>query len=79
MESPEINQTQEDRQISVPSKELVVILSTLQLASRRGVFRPEEFVEIGNAYQALYQFLVDIGVITPSNTASDQKSDATPD
>ena len=54
---------QETRQISVPSKELLVILSSLQLASTRGAFRPEEFVEIGTAYQALYQFLVGVGVI----------------
>lgn len=71
MESPETNQTQEARQVSVPSKELLVILSTLQLASSRGAFRPEEFVEIGNAYQALYQFLVGVGVITPPQPAPD--------
>lgn len=57
--------TTESKQVQVPSKELLTILSSMQLASSRGAFRPEEFTEIGSAYQALYAFLVDLNVITP--------------
>jgi hypothetical protein len=56
---------QDTKQVVVPSKELLTALSSIQLASSRGAFRPEEFVEIGTAYQKLYQFLVDLNVITP--------------
>lgn len=60
----------ESKQVQVPSKELLTILSSMQLASSRGAFRPEEFTEIGSAYQALYAFLVDLNVIasTPTST-----------
>lgn len=58
--------TPESKQVQVPSKELLTILSSMQLASSRGAFRPEEFTEIGSAYQALYAFLVDLNVITAS-------------
>ena len=58
----------ESKQVQVPSKELLTILSSMQLASSRGAFRPEEFTEIGSAYQALYAFLVDLNVIAPAPT-----------
>lgn len=59
------------KQIQVPAKELLTILSSMQLASSRGAFRPEEFVEIGDAYQKLYAFLVDLNVITPPQPAAE--------
>ena len=61
----------ESKQVQVPSKELLTILSSMQLASSRGAFRPEEFTEIGSAYQALYAFLVDLNVIAPAPTATE--------
>lgn len=66
------NQDTQAKQVSVPSKELLTILSVIQLASNRGAFKPEEFVEIGAAYQSLYQFLADIGVIAPPASNSEQ-------
>jgi hypothetical protein len=60
----------ESKQVQVPSKELLTILSSMQLASSRGAFRPEEFTEIGSAYQALYAFLVDLNVIAPPAPAA---------
>jgi hypothetical protein len=57
--------TDETKSVQVPSKELLTILSSIQLASSRGAFRPEEFTEIGSAYQALYAFLVELNVISP--------------
>lgn len=62
-------ETQPTKQVNVPSKDLLVILSSLQLASSRGAFRPEEFVEIGTAYQSLYQFLMELGVVAPPQPA----------
>lgn len=64
-----MTQDTQQTQVVVPSKELLTILSTLQIASSRGAFRPEEFVEIGSAYQKLYEFLVDLKVITPPSSA----------
>ena len=61
----------ESKQVQVPSKELLTILSSMQLASSRGAFRPEEFTEIGSAYQALYAFLVDLNVIAPAPAAAE--------
>jgi hypothetical protein len=43
----------------------------MQLASSRGAFRPEEFTEIGSAYQALYAFLADLNVIAPAPAATE--------
>lgn len=61
----------ESKQVQVPSKELLTILSSMQLASSRGAFRPEEFTEIGSAYQALYAFLVDLNVIASAPTSTE--------
>lgn len=59
------------KQVTVPTQDLLTILSALQLVSSRGAIRPEEFVQIGTAYQNLYQFLVDLGAITPTQTKTD--------
>jgi hypothetical protein len=70
-----IENEQEPKQVVVPSKELLTALSSIQLASSRGAYRPEEFVEIGLAYQKLYQFLVDLNVI--SAPQADQSANPT--
>lgn len=57
----------QQKEVQIPAQELLTLLSLIQLASSRGAFRPEEFVEIGNAYQKLYSFLVDLNVITVPN------------
>lgn len=69
---------EQTRQVNVPSKELLTILSSLQLASSRGAFRPEEFVEVGSAYQKLYAFLVELGVITVNPPAAPDTPEQTP-
>lgn len=57
-------ETTQQKEVQIPAQELLTVLSLVQLASSRGAFRPEEFVEIGTAYQKLYSFLVDLNVIT---------------
>jgi hypothetical protein len=52
------------KQVQIPTQELLTVLSLIQLASSRGAFRPEEFIEIGTAYQKLYSFLIELNVIT---------------
>lgn len=59
------------KEVQVPSKELLTILGSLQIASSRGAFRPEEFSEIGHAYEKLHAFLVELNVITPKPTAQE--------
>jgi hypothetical protein len=56
------------KQVVVPTEELLAILGVVQVASGRGAFRPEEFVQIGTAYQKLHQFLSDLGAITQPQT-----------
>ena len=55
------------REVQIPAQELLTLLSSIQLASSRGAFRPEEFVDIGKAYQQIYSFLLDLNVITAPN------------
>lgn len=62
--------TEEQKQIQVPTKELLTLLSVIQLASNRGAFRPEEFVEVGSAYKKLYEFLADLKVINLDKSES---------
>jgi hypothetical protein len=50
-------------EIQIPAQELVSLLSVIQLASGRGAFRPEEFTMVGSAYEKLFSFLTDIGVL----------------
>jgi len=60
------------KEIQIPSNDLVTLLSLIQLASSRGAFRPEEFVDIGNAYNRLYSFLVDLNVIKGPTAKTNQ-------
>ncbi len=60
-------ETTQQKEIQIPAQELLTVLSSIQLASSRGAFRPEEFVEIGKAYQQLYSFLVALNVISAPN------------
>lgn len=60
----------QQKEVQIPAQELLTLLSLIQLASSRGAFRPEEFVDIGTAYQKLYSFLVDLNVINVPNTKS---------
>lgn len=57
------------KDVSIPAKELVTLLGIIQLVSSRGVFRPEEFVDVGNAYNKLYEFLADLNVINKPNSS----------
>lgn len=63
-------ETTQQKEVQIPAQELLTLLSLIQLASSRGAFRPEEFVDIGTAYQKLYSFLVDLNVINVPNTKS---------
>lgn len=56
-----------NNEIQVPSAEILTLLSSIQLASSRGAFRPEEFASIGSAYEKLLSFLTDIGVLKNPN------------
>jgi hypothetical protein len=63
------------KEIQIPAQELITLLSSVQLASSRGSFRPEEFVEIGTAYQKLYNFLVDLNVLVAPNKDGQKSED----
>jgi hypothetical protein len=55
--------TKNTNEVQIPASEILTLLSSIQLASTRGAFRPEEFVNIGSAYEKLFSFLTDIGVL----------------
>ena len=58
------------KDVNIPAKELVTLLGIIQLVSSRGGFRPEEFVDVGNAYNKLYDFLVELNVINRPNASA---------
>lgn len=63
----------ENKEVSIPSKELLTLLGIIQLINNRGGFKPEEFVDVGNAYSKIYNFLVELGVIqrtTPNQSSA---------
>jgi|APFre7841882793_1041355.scaffolds.fasta_scaffold20037_3 hypothetical protein len=64
------------RQVVVPTQELLSVLSSIQLASSRGSFRPEEFVEIGTAYQKIFEFLTDLGAINSSKSSNQANNES---
>ena len=57
----------EQAQPNLGLNDLILVLQTLQLASSRGAFRPEEFTAIGGCYERVHAFLVASGAITPPN------------
>ena len=61
------SEVNDQKQVQIPTQELLTVLSLIQLGSSRGAFRPEEFVEIGTVYQKLYSFLMDLNVISAPN------------
>ncbi len=50
--------------------DLVVVLETLNLASSRGAFKPEEFTTIGPCSERIFNFLLASGVIQPQQPAA---------
>ena len=53
----------ENKEVSIPTKELLTVLGIIHMISNRGGFKPEEFVDVGTAYTKIYDFLVDLKVI----------------
>ena len=68
--------TSEQAQPNLGLNDLIVVLQTLQLASSRGAFKPEEFTTIGGCYERIFAFLSASGAIkspeqTPDQTTAD--------
>ena len=58
---------QESTDPSMQLNDLVIALESLQLASSRGAFRPEEFTTVGGCYERIYSFLAASGAIKLPN------------
>lgn len=71
----EENKTQQEV-APLQSQDLVTTLEAIQLAASRGAFRVEEFSAIGATYTRLYNFLVNSGVITPTQPTADGNADS---
>lgn len=68
--------TTEQAQPNLGLNDLILVLQTLQLASSRGAFKPEEFTAIGGCYERIFAFLSASGAIkssepTPEQTTAD--------
>ncbi len=63
-------QEQPQNQPQLNLSDLVVVLETLNLASSRGAFKPEEFTTIGPCYERIFNFLLASGVIQPQQPAA---------
>ena len=59
---------EQTKEVSIPTKELLTILGIIQLVNSRGGFKPEEFVDVGAAYNKIYEFLVDLNVLQKTNS-----------
>jgi hypothetical protein len=64
--------TTEQAQPNLGLNDLILVLQTLQLASSRGAFKPEEFTTIGGCYERIFAFLTASGAINPSEQSSDE-------
>lgn len=64
------DQTTEQAQVQLNLSDLVIVLETLNLASSRGAFKPEEFTTIGPCYERIFNFLLASGVIKPNQPAA---------
>jgi hypothetical protein len=64
--------TNEQAQPNLGLNDLIVVLQTLQLASSRGAFKPEEFTTIGGCYERIFAFLTASGAIKPPEQPSEQ-------
>lgn len=63
-------QTQENPQVQLNLSDLVIVLETMNLASSRGAFKPDEFATIGPCYDRIFNFLLASGVIKPQQSAA---------
>jgi hypothetical protein len=64
--------TTEQAQPNLGLNDLILVLQTLQLASSRGAFKPEEFTAIGGCYERIFAFLTASGAINPPEQTPEQ-------
>lgn len=55
------------------------MLESLQLASSRGAFRPEEFTVIGGSYERIFTFLEAAGAVTRPAPPAEQTKEKSND
>ena len=54
--------------------DLVFVLQTIQLASSRGAFKPEEFTAVGACYERLFAFLEVAGAVKSEASAQPEQT-----
>lgn len=70
--------TQTDQKaVSLNLSDLVMAVQAIQLASTRGAFRPEDFIEVGECYKNIVAFLAASGAVstTPTNQQEGNQND----
>jgi hypothetical protein len=68
--------TTEQAQPNLGLNDLIFVLQTLQLASSRGAFKPEEFTAIGGCYERIFAFLSASGAIKSPNNEPEQTTES---
>lgn len=58
------NKPQAEPQVQLQLADMVSLLETIQVASSRGAFRPEEFAAIGAVYERVFAFLESTGAVS---------------
>lgn len=58
--------------VQLQLSDLFVSVQAIAIASTRGAFRPEEFTQIGSAYDRIVAFLKANGAIAPASTEQEQ-------
>jgi hypothetical protein len=56
--------TEQSVPVQLQLGDLVSALETIQLASSRGAFKPEEFTAIGGVYERIFAFLETTGAVS---------------
>lgn len=60
----EATQQPTGNEVQLQLADLVTALETIQLASSRGAYKPEEFTVIGGVYERIYAFLESTGAVS---------------
>jgi hypothetical protein len=70
-------QTGQEPSAQLQLSDLILCAQAIQLAAQRGAFKPEEFTQVGGAFDRVTAFLRDSGAIKstePAGETADQSS-----
>lgn len=75
--TPEVTESTQEASAQLQLSDLVLSAQAIQLAAQRGAFKPEEFTQVGGAFDRITAFLRASGAIKspePAGETADQSS-----